>query len=123
MLTQVKVAIDWDNIHTLGRLGVQHMVPCTQAQKMALIRYIQDPSHAKHHGGLLRAGKEASFEECLCRAIKNAGLLALFTIAKTWKQPPGPTIDEWIKKMGRDFPGSPVVKTPSFQCRGCGFDP
>ena len=22
-----------------------------------------------------------------------------------------------------DFPGSPVVKTPCFQCRGCGFDP
>ena len=22
-----------------------------------------------------------------------------------------------------DFPGSPVVKTPCFYCRGCGFDP
>jgi hypothetical protein len=24
---------------------------------------------------------------------------ALFTIAKLWKQPRGPTTDEWIKKM------------------------
>ena len=24
---------------------------------------------------------------------------ALFTIAKTWKQPKGPSTDEWIKKM------------------------
>ena len=24
---------------------------------------------------------------------------ALFAIAKTWKQPKGPAIDEWIKKM------------------------
>ena len=24
---------------------------------------------------------------------------ALFTIARTWKQPKWPTIDEWIKKM------------------------
>ena len=24
---------------------------------------------------------------------------ALFTIAKTWKQPKGPRINEWIKKM------------------------
>ena len=26
-------------------------------------------------------------------------LAALFTIAKTWKQPKCPMIDEWIKKM------------------------
>ena len=25
-------------------------------------------------------------------------------------------------KPGEDFPGEPVVKTPCFQCRGCGFD-
>ena len=24
---------------------------------------------------------------------------ALFTIAKIWKQPKGPSVDEWIKKM------------------------
>ena len=28
----------------------------------------------------------------------------------------------WQKKK-KDFPGSPVVKTPCFQCRGAGFDP
>ena len=27
-------------------------------------------------------------------------IAALFTIAKTWKQPKCPLIDEWIKKMG-----------------------
>ena len=48
---------DWDNIHTLGRLGGQHMVRCTQAQKMASIQDIQDPSHTKHRAGLLRVGK------------------------------------------------------------------
>ena len=26
-------------------------------------------------------------------------IAALFTIAKTWKQPKCPSIDEWIKKM------------------------
>ena len=26
------------------------------------------------------------------------------------------------KKPGQDFPGGPVVKTPCFQCRGCGFN-
>ena len=26
-------------------------------------------------------------------------IAALFTIAKTWKQPKGPSMDEWIKKM------------------------
>ena len=26
-------------------------------------------------------------------------IAALFTIARTWKQPKCPTIDEWIKKM------------------------
>ena len=27
------------------------------------------------------------------------------------------------KKGGWDFPGNPMVKTLSFQCRGCRFDP
>ena len=27
------------------------------------------------------------------------------------------------KSTNRDFPGGPVVKTPSFQCRGHGFNP
>ena len=26
-------------------------------------------------------------------------IVALFTIAKIWKQPKGPSMDEWIKKM------------------------
>ena len=32
---------------------------------------------------------------------------------------------ECASKSGHqwDFPGSPVVKTPRFHCRGCGFDP
>ena len=29
-------------------------------------------------------------------------LAALFTIAKKWKPPKGPSTDEWIKKMYRD---------------------
>ena len=28
---------------------------------------------------------------------------ALFTIAKTWKQPKCPSTDEWIKKMGYTY--------------------
>ena len=36
---------------------------------------------------------------------------ALFTIAKTWKQPKCPSTDEWIKKMW-GFPGGAVVKNP-----------
>ena len=28
-----------------------------------------------------------------------------------------------FKHCFRDFPGSPVVRTPSFQCRACRFDP
>ena len=33
------------------------------------------------------------------------------------------TIHRVKKSDLRDFPGGPVVKTPSFQCRGCGFGP
>ena len=40
-------------------------------------------------------------------------IAALFTIAKTWKQPKCMLTDEWIKKKWyRDFPGGPVVKNP-----------
>ena len=28
-----------------------------------------------------------------------------------------------LRKRDQDFPGSPAVKTPRFQCRGRGFDP
>ena len=50
-------------------------------------------------------------------------IAALFTIVRTWKQPKCPSIDEWIKKMWWEFPGSPVVRTPRFHCQGPGFDP
>ena len=30
-------------------------------------------------------------------------LIALFTIAKIWKQPKCPTTDEWIKKMWMEY--------------------
>ena len=33
-------------------------------------------------------------DTCTCRFIA-----AIFSIAKTWKQPKCPSIDEWIKKM------------------------
>ena len=37
---------------------------------------------------------------------------ALFTIARTWKQPKCPFTDEWIKKMWyRGFPGGSVVRS------------
>ena len=36
---------------------------------------------------------------------------ALFTIAKTWKQPKHPLTDEWIKKIYRGFPGGTVVES------------
>ena len=44
--------------------------------------------------------------------------------AKTNKQNPTDTITtkKNITKISGNFPGSPVVKTPSFQCRGYGFD-
>ena len=43
-------------------------------------------------------------------------LFGLFTIFKGLDFPS-------IKVVYRDNLGSPVVKTPSFQCRGCGFNP
>ena len=30
-------------------------------------------------------------------------ITALFTIARTWKQPEGPSTDEWIKKMSYTY--------------------
>ena len=32
-------------------------------------------------------------------------IAALFTIARTWKQPKCPSTDEWIKKMWHIFSG------------------
>ena len=38
-------------------------------------------------------------------------IAALFTIARTWKQPKCPSTEEWIKKMWyMGFPGGAVVK-------------
>ena len=31
--------------------------------------------------------------------LSHMFIAALFTIAKIWKQPKGPSMDEWIKKM------------------------
>ena len=40
-------------------------------------------------------------------------IAALFTVAKTWKQPKCSSTNEWIKrKCYRDFPGGAVVKNP-----------
>ena len=39
--------------------------------------------------------------------------VALFTIAKMWKKPECPSVDEQIKKTcGGDFPGGPVAENP-----------
>ena len=40
--------------------------------------------------------KKTSIEKDTCTPMLIA---ALFTIAKTWKQPKCPSTDEWIKKM------------------------
>ena len=37
--------------------------------------------------------------EELAQLDKKNALVALFTIARTWKQPKCPSTDEWIKKM------------------------
>ena len=47
---------------------------------------------------------------------------ALFTIARTWKQPKCPSLDEWIKKMW-DFLGGAVVKNPPVSARDTGSSP
>ena len=35
---------------------------------------------------------------------------ALFTIARSWKQPKCPSTDEWIKKMWYIYNGIPTIK-------------
>ena len=40
--------------------------------------------------------KETRIERDLCTPMSIA---ALFTIARTWKQPKCPTADEWIRKL------------------------
>ena len=41
--------------------------------------------------------EEAKIERCTCSPLLIA---ALFTTARTWKQPRCPSTDEWIKKCG-----------------------
>ena len=49
---------------------------------------------------------------------------ALFTIAKIWKQPKYPSIDEWKKKMWyRGFPGGAVFKNPPADAGDTGLRP
>ena len=51
-------------------------------------------------------------------------IAALFTIAKTWKQPKCLSAEEWIKKMWyRDFPGGSVVKNPPANAGDMGSSP
>ena len=40
--------------------------------------------------------EETKIERDTCIPVFTA---ALFTIARTWKQPRGPSTDEWIKKL------------------------
>ena len=64
-------------------------------------------------------------------------IAALFTIARSWKQPKCPLTDELIKKIWylyngklfnlkkrrREFPGGPVVRSQHFHCWGPGSIP
>ena len=49
---------------------------------------------------------------------------ALFTIARTWKQPKCPSTEEWIKKTWHcGFPGGTVVKNPPANAGNTGSSP
>ena len=48
------------------------------------------------HLGIYPKNAAAQFEKDRCTPMFIA---ALFTIAKKWKQPKRPSVDEWIKKM------------------------
>ena len=53
-----------------------------------------------------------------------AFIAALFTIARTWKQPKRPSTDERIKKMWyRGFPGGAVVENPPANAGDTGSGP
>ena len=49
--------------------------------------------------------------------------VALFTIAKTWKQPKCPSTEEWIKKMCHGLPWWRSGWESACQCREHGFEP
>ena len=46
--------------------------------------------------GIYPKNAAAQFDKHICTPMFIA---ALFTIAKKWKQPKCPSVDEWIKKM------------------------
>ena len=46
--------------------------------------------------GIYPKNAAVQFEEDICSLMF---VVALFTIAKKWKQPKCPSVDEWIKKM------------------------
>ena len=46
--------------------------------------------------GIYQLKTKALIQKDICTSMFTA---ALFTIAKTWKQPECPSTDEWIKKM------------------------
>ena len=50
-------------------------------------------------------------------------IAALFTTARTWKQPKCPSTEEWIKKIWRGFPGGAVVENPPANVGDTGSSP
>ena len=50
-------------------------------------------------------------------------IAALFTIVKTWKQPKGPSIGDWFKKMWLVFPSGAVVRSPPANAGDTGLSP
>ena len=60
--------------------------------------------------------RKLQFEKKHMHCTHTVFTAALFTIAKTCKQPKCPSIDEWIKK---GFPRWPSGKEPACQCRRC----
>ena len=46
--------------------------------------------------GIYPKNPETSIQKTLCTAMFIA---ALFAVAKIWKQPKCPSVDEWLKKM------------------------
>ena len=55
--------------------------------------------------------------------VRKVWLEAQLGIAVGHKQTQFSNGPELSKSKARDFPGGPVVKTPSSQCRGPRFDP
>ena len=75
--------------------GVQHRKPWGRA--LGICVSTDPPGDSGVHLGMRTTGSVRSVWECLYSSNKNHLL--------------------------GDFPAGPVVKTPLFQCKGCGFDP